>query len=1122
MAFIQGSAGNDVLDGTPLGDEILGLAGNDFIRGLGGSDMVDGGEGDDTVNGNEGNDFVQGGRGNDFVYGGQGEDVVVGGEGSDNVNGNKGDDIVFGGVGNDTVRGGQDNDTVLGGDGNDVLYGDIGTDELIGGSGIDVFVLQAGKGADTIVDFTFGEDWLGLDTLEGGGNPSLANFTFSQVGNDVRISLLGQVIAIVKNAQVSDLTEEIFTTDLTAKTSSPQIVRGNNITGTANDDSIGVSSSPGVTGTPGNTATAQNDTINGLGGNDLISGLGGNDLINGGEGNDVIIGGEGNDTLIGEAGNDTLQGLNGNDSLAGGLGNDVLNPGAGNDTVSGGAGLDVVVLDSTTTVLVTDFNSSEDYIGLSGLTRASLSVEQTGANTIIRLLPSRQVLATLNNVDSSTLTDRNFTTDLTSPTNPPILIPGNQISGTIGNDLIGTTSSAGVTGLPGNVATNGNDTINAIQGNDTVNALGGNDFVEGGDGNDLLLGAEGNDTLIGGFGNDTFQGGAGNDSVIGGPGNDVIDPGEGNDTVTGGIDRDVFVLFPRTEPVLITDFTPADDFIALTNGLSLANIQRSQVGSDTVITFNNITIARLFNFPVVNLLNSNFTSGIVLPPDQGVPGNTITGTAGNDLISTIATPGVTGGTATDNNDTILGLAGNDTLSGLGGNDSIDGGDGNDILEGGAGEDTILGGNGNDTLLGGAGNDSLNSGEGNDVLFGGLGNSTLTGGAGFDVFVLDSVVNQSITVTDFNVNQDYLGLGGGLTFEALSFTVEGLNTIIRTAGRTIATLQGVILSPIPLANFTTELTSKTAAPGGVVTGGNSIQGTVNNDTIGVTSSAGVTGNPANTATNFADTIAGGAGNDQISGLGGNDSILGESGNDTILGGDGNDTIDGGSGEDSIFGENGDDLLIGGDNNDTLEGDSGNDTVQGGGGNDVVTGEDGNDLLEGSSGNDRVEGGDGNDTLRGGSGNDTLIGGGGIDVFFFETAGDNGTDLLTDFVPGNGDILNFSLENALRPFRGTGQPAVALISASGTNIGSNNVLVFSNLTLVANAPLAGVAPNTVTGGNVGDRVLVVFERNFSGDFFTTIATASLTADGRFTSTNDVASFPGRINNYLGFAANDFRFT
>lgn len=1125
MAFIQGSAGNDVLDGTPLGDEILGLGGNDFIRGLNSNEIIDGGDGNDTVNGNEGNDFVQGGIGNDLTYGGQGEDVVVGGEGNDDVNGNKGNDVVLGGIGNDTVRGGQDNDTILAGEGNDVLSGDFGVDELIGGSGIDVFVLQQGKGVETILDFTLGEDFLGLDTLEGGGSLAFSNLAIVQSGNNVNISAGGQLLAILRNTQVGDLSEELFTTELTSKTTPPQIVRGNTIAGTLLDDSIGTTSSTGVTGTPGSIATAQNDTISGLVGNDTINGLGGNDQINGGDNSDFLSGSDGNDTVLGEGGNDTLQGGTGNDSLIAGGGNDVISPNSGNDTVAAGEGFDVIVLESGTTVTVTDFNSSDDFIGLSAIATASVAVEQTGGNTIIRLNPSRQVLATLVNLDSSTF-DRNlnFTNNFSSPTNPPIVIPGNQISGTTGNDSIGATSSAGVFGSPSNIATDGNDTISTIQGNDTVNGLGGNDTIDGSDGNDLLNGNEGNDTLNGGFGNDSLNGSNGNDSIIGGPGNDIIDSGEGNDTITGGVDRDVFVLAPRTETLVITDFTPVDDFIALINGLSASNIQITQSGNDTVITFGGITIARLLSIPASGITAGNFTSGIVLPPNQTSPGNTITGTPGNDDIRSTATPGVVGGTATDNNDTIVGLAGNDTLGGLGGNDSIDGGDGNDIMEGSSGDDSLRGATGNDTVTGGDGNDSLLGDDGNDVLTGNLGSNTLTGGAGFDVFTLDSVVNQSITVTDFNVNQDFLGLGGGLTFESLSFAVENGNTLLRTAGRIIATLQGVTISPVPLANFTTELISKTAAPGGVVTDGNLIQGTANNDTIGSSVTTGVTGTPGNTATNFADTIFGASGNDQISGLGGGDIISGEEGTDTMVGGEGDDTLDGGSGNDRLVGEGGNDLLIGGEGNDTIEGGSGEDILLGESGNDNLTGGDGDDSIEGSSGNDSIEGGDGGDILQGGSGNDSLTGGAGIDFFVFEAAGDNGTDRLIDFISG-ADILDFSIEDTVRPLRGNVNPAIANVNTPGTNIGNNNIIILNTGSFRDINGLTTVPSNTVTGGNVGERVLAIYELDADGNPFSTnetiIAGASLTSDGRFTSVFAFASLPGGIGNYLGLNSSDFAF-
>ena len=43
-----------------------------------------------------------------------------------------------------------------------VINGRGGDDELWGGSGKDLFILAAGKGTDTIMDFVKGEDSLGL------------------------------------------------------------------------------------------------------------------------------------------------------------------------------------------------------------------------------------------------------------------------------------------------------------------------------------------------------------------------------------------------------------------------------------------------------------------------------------------------------------------------------------------------------------------------------------------------------------------------------------------------------------------------------------------------------------------------------------------------------------------------------------------------------------------------------------------------------------------------------------------------------------------------------------------------------------------------------------------------
>jgi len=50
-------------------------------------------------------------------------------------------------------------------------------------------------------------------------------------------------------------------------------------------------------------------------------------------------------------------------------------------------------------------------------------------------------------------------------------------------------------------------------------------------------------------------------------------------------------------------------------------------------------------------------------------------------------------------------------------------------------------------------------------------------------------------------------------------------------------------------------------------------------------------------------------------------------------------------------------------------------------------------------------DGNDLLVGGPGDDLLIGGAGADTFYFASTYD-GIDFISDFTPGDGDVLDLS--------------------------------------------------------------------------------------------------------------------
>jgi ELWxxDGT repeat protein len=71
---IQGTLGNDVLNGSSLADEILGLDGNDRIFGGQGNDILLGGNGNDTLLGDFGDDQLYGGLGRDTLTGGNGQD----------------------------------------------------------------------------------------------------------------------------------------------------------------------------------------------------------------------------------------------------------------------------------------------------------------------------------------------------------------------------------------------------------------------------------------------------------------------------------------------------------------------------------------------------------------------------------------------------------------------------------------------------------------------------------------------------------------------------------------------------------------------------------------------------------------------------------------------------------------------------------------------------------------------------------------------------------------------------------------------------------------------------------------------------------------------------------------
>ena len=192
---IDGSSGNNTLNGSEEADYITGNAGHDTINGNGGDDVIVGGTGNDNLRGGGGDDRfeISQGDGFDDFDGGEGTDTIVATE--DNVtiginthfnpadsveeisaDGNSGVTIAGDGSNNNMdfsettltdiehIDGGSGHDTITGSAGDDVIIGGTGNDNLRGGDGDDHLVFLANQGNDTVDG---GEGWSDSIQLQG-------------------------------------------------------------------------------------------------------------------------------------------------------------------------------------------------------------------------------------------------------------------------------------------------------------------------------------------------------------------------------------------------------------------------------------------------------------------------------------------------------------------------------------------------------------------------------------------------------------------------------------------------------------------------------------------------------------------------------------------------------------------------------------------------------------------------------------------------------------------------------------------------------------------------------------------------------------------------------------------
>lgn len=119
------------------------------------------------------------------------------------------------------------------------------------------------------------------------------------------------------------------------------------------------------------------------------------------------------------------------------------------------------------------------------------------------------------------------------------------------------------------------------------------------------------------------------------------------------------------------------------------------------------------------------------------------------------------------------------------------------------------------------------------------------------------------------------------------------------------------------------------------------------------------------------------------------------------------------------------------------------------------------INGTANAELLVGGVRDDTITGFGGNDTMTGGAGKDTFFLSgTAFVNGSDTITDFVPGaNGDVIKLSTFMTRLGTTTSSTSLTSLSSASTTTVTTGNVYVLDAGTAIANKDYAGLQFNEI---------------------------------------------------------------
>jgi trimeric autotransporter adhesin len=926
--IVNGEAGDDLLYGdllaTPNGSDTLtdwrtglahgqrGLAGNehgndvlsggvgrDVLVGGGGADLLFGGDDDDRLEGDE-SGLDQQWVGNDVLSGQAGRDTLIGAAGDDDLDGGTGDDVMFGDA-SDSYLGNalHGRDRLAGGDGNDRLYGGGNDDSLSGGAGDDQ--LLGDDAISSVAGTRHGADQLdggaGNDTLMGGGGDDQLD------GGEGDDFLVG---------------EDEETTDAVSTLTGNDVLDG----GAGNDTLVG-----------GNG----NDVLNGGSGADMLFGGAGNDVLQGGEGLDALAGGAGDDTYIVQ-GSDLVTGAAVAESITDTQGNNRLVVSSGSITGLGiGANPNdlVLMLDGQPLVIAGGLSGG----GIRSFESADGSVQSLA--TLLRASLTDSVFAATSEAGASLAGGQANDTLSTSAA-------GARLEGAGGNDVYEHDASLGGTTF---VLRDG-DGVDRINGSTTANGIGrAANVIEFGAGIDPAT-VHLSWQPVDGFRRLVLRYGAGSDGVVvaitrltdgsftspfdkavfaggseltlsqilargvevsdpyltavsGTPLDDVISGNANNNQLNGGQGSDTY-RFGRGDgrDLIYEDATPRAgdvDTLELRAGVAPADMLWVRSSATNIIGRIRGTGDEIrFDTQGVGAIERiRFADGTLLTPSQLLlASGAEQASSGNDTIFTA-----------DAADAFDALAGNDYVYAGGGDDSVRGGDGNDVLEGQAGADELWGDDGEDRLLGG---------DGADRLYGGSGADDLDGGAGDDFLEDDGVAVQPVSSI---ISARMTGGAGRDTLRIVINPAAPPSNLLRTevvgamaaADQDTLVLGGVGPSQVTVRRIDTDSIELRAqgAPGTglyrvTLRGQGRSDGLVPVARVQFESSPGVEWSSAQLRQL---AVTGSAGADYLWGFDNiADSMAGGAGNDQLFGGSGNDTLDGGSGNDYLAGETGNDIYV----------------------------------------------------------------------------------------------------------------------------------------------------------------------------------------------------------------------